>query len=164
MEHYLIYVSKADHLMRTAELCLILEQSKKWNKDHGITGMLIYIQGQFAKISSRRISSEISGRFMQILEGSKYEVERIFNIICADPRHHDIIVLKREDIVSRNFESWTMGFKTFYLNDYCDVPGYFNLDSSFLRSEELQSSNIPLQFLKSFYRRGIQESTLFNSP
>jgi hypothetical protein len=163
MEYYLIYVSTADHLMSESELCLILEQSKKWNEDHGITGMLIYIEGQFARINSRSIDSSLCGRFMQILEGSKIEVERIFNIISADLRHHDLIVLKRADESVRNFESWTMGFRSFTLDEYCGMNGYINLDDSYLSSAELQSSNIPLLFLKSFYQRGKQASPFINS-
>lgn len=149
--------------MSIPELGLILEQSRKLNKCRGITGMLIYIEGQFARIKSRTISSSVSGMFMQILEGSKDEVEHIFNIICSDTRHHDILVLQKTDVPSGNFESWSMGFKSFALNDYYNVPGYFSLDDSFLASAELQSSNLPLQFLKSFYQRGMQESSVFDS-
>jgi hypothetical protein len=163
MEYYLIYASKAAHLMSNEELLLILEQSRKWNLDHGITGMLIYIEGSFVSLSQRSLSSELSGRFMQVLEGTKLEVERIYNFIQTDPRHYDLILLDKGDLSARNFESWTMGFESLTENEYEDTPGYFNLDESFLQEQANQGSNIPLHFLKSFYQRGKAEITVLSS-
>ncbi|WP_090556040.1 BLUF domain-containing protein [Pedobacter hartonius] len=162
MEYYLIYASKSAHLMLNEELLLILEQSRKWNSDHGITGMLIYIEGLFVALAERQLSAELSGRFMQVLEGSKLEVERIFNFIQTDPRHNDLIILDKGELSARNFESWTMGFKSFTIDEYENTPGYFNLDDSFLQEQAGQDSNIPLYFLKSYYQRGKAQSTFLS--
>lgn len=163
MEHHLIYVSKANHLMSEAELLDILEVSRKWNSDHHITGMLLYIEGLFANPNTRQIKSDLSGRFMQVLEGSKEEVDRVFAMIQIDPRHHNLTVLQQNSERERHFQNWKMGFKSLSLNDYQNTPGFFDLNPSFLNSSQLRSSGIPLQFLKSFYQRGSQETTIFCS-
>lgn len=163
MEYYLIYVSTADHLMAENELLAILERSRKWNMDHGITGMLIYIEGIFARIGSREVYSELTGRFMQVLEGSQEEVERIFNCIQTDARHHSIMVLQKSSLSSRNFESWQMGFKSITLDEFKMGSADFDLDQSFASSTQAESSNLPLQFLKSFYHRGTSPTSLFTS-
>jgi len=148
--------------MSNEELMLILEQSRKWNSDHGITGMLIYIEGSFVSLAQRQLSAEMSGRFMQVLEGPKLEVERIFNFIQTDPRHNDLIILDKAELSARNFESWTMGFKSFTIDEYEETPGYFNLDDSFLQEQAGQDSNVPLYFLKSFYQRGKAQTTFLS--
>ena len=163
MEYYLIYVSTADHLMSGDELLQILEQSRAWNKAHGITGMLIYIEGQFVHKDSRPIYSETTGRFMQVLEGSKQEVERIFNGIQADTRHHSVVVLQESAELSPNFETWQMGFKSITADEFKASPGYFNIDQLLCGAADAELSNLPLHFLKSFYQRGKSGTTLFSS-
>ena len=145
--------------MSSEELRLILEQSRKWNLDHGITGMLIYVEGSFVTSSSRQISAGTGGRFMQVLEGSELEVQKVFNFIESDPRHSDLIILTRSQDTKRNFESWTMGFESLSREDYEGIPNYFDLEESFLKEQELQNSNIPLHFLTSFYLRSKSKNT-----
>lgn len=163
MEHSLVYMSKADPLVSNKELQRILKESIQWNTDHGITGMLIYVEGLFASLEERSINSSVTGRFMQVLEGSKKEVEDIFSKIKLDKRHTDIVVLQREDKKFRDFENWWMGFQSFTLEEYSTLPGFFNLDSSFIDFAAEQSENRPLQFLKSFYQRGLQEDSIFGN-
>jgi len=160
MIDYTIYVSRAQHPMADEELMRILEESRKGNTDHGITGMLIYIEGVFANTSTRHITSEVCGRFMQVLEGFKDDVDQILSLIRTDPRHSDLTILQQSQVSSRNFESWQMGFKSLTVDEYQANPGYFSLDDTFLCSEEIRS-NMPLQFLRSFYQRGMKEATVF---
>jgi hypothetical protein len=159
MIHYLIYVSKAAHLMSNEELRLILEQSRRWNTDHGITGMLIYVEGSFVVSTVRQISAGTGGRFMQVLEGTELEVNRIFNIIQSDPRHSDLIVLAESTETERNFESWTMGFESLSKEAYENMPDYLDLDEFFSKEQELPNSNSPLLFLQSFYQRSKSQKT-----
>jgi len=160
MEHYLIYVSTADHLMSESELMNILEQSRRWNLDHNLTGMLIYIQGLFIQTGSLQLQQQITGRFMQVLEGSKEDVEEVFSMIQKDDRHHNLIVLESSSQSSRNFESWQMGFRALQLNESEFDDTYFTLDHSFVKSKEEESSKNPLHFLRSFYRRGQSQTTV----
>jgi hypothetical protein len=153
MTHYLIYISTAEHLMAEHELAGILEQSRDWNLKHGITGMLIYIEGLFVHTEGRTVSSKVTGRFMQVLEGSKQDIEDLFENIASDGRHHSLMILDQASIPSRNFESWQMGFTSLTVEQFKATPGHFNLDDTFLNSSASDVANLPLHFLKSFYQR-----------
>lgn len=148
MLSYLIYISKVESLMPTDDLLLILNQSRSWNEGHGLTGMLLYLEGKFL--------SKVEGRFMQVLEGTEWEVKEIFEKIKQDPRHHSLIILKQASIKDRNFETWSMGFKLIKLEAHKELPGRFDLNDDFLKSAELQQSNVPLNFLKSFYEVNLE--------
>lgn len=144
MLYYLIYISKAEKLMPEADLLNILEQSRNWNHDHGLTGMLLYVEGKFEQ--------GMEGRFIQVLEGSKAEVENIFENIEYDSRHHELMILEREEIQDLNFKTWEMGFRSLQLAEYKNMPGYFELDEAFLNDYDQENMNKPLHFLKSFYQ------------
>jgi hypothetical protein len=129
--------------MSSDDLVSLLNQSKSWNQGHGLTGMLLYLEGKFL--------SKLEGRFMQVLEGTEEEVKEIFEKIKQDPRHHSLIVLKQSSIEERNFGNWSMGFKSIAVEACKELPGFFDLNEDFLKSDELQQSSLPLNFLKSFY-------------
>jgi hypothetical protein len=145
---YLIYISKAESLMPNDDLIFLLNQSKTWNQGHALTGMLLYLEGKFL--------SKVEGRFIQVLEGAERDVKEIFEKIKQDPRHHSLIVLKQSSTNNRSFGTWTMGFKSIKLEDSKGLKGNFDLNEDFLKSDELQQSNVPLNFLKSFYEVNIE--------
>lgn len=91
----LLYASRAvepiDHKMLDA----ILEESRSYNLEHGITGMLC--------------SHEDGNGFLQVLEGSREEVNRLYNTIVRDERHTDVFLLAYEEICERKFANWRMG-------------------------------------------------------
>jgi hypothetical protein len=130
--------------MSSDDLVFLLNQSKSWNQGHGLTGMLLYLEGKFL--------SKVEGRFMQVLEGTEEEIKEIFEKIKQDPRHHSLIVLKQSSTEDRNFGTWSMGFKSLKVEAYKELPGFFDLNEDFLKSDELQQSSLPLNFLKSFYK------------
>jgi len=160
VEHHIIYISTADHLMTAEELSTILEESRQWNQDHGITGILLYVEGIFASLGKRNIESAIAGRFMQILEGSREEVEKIFNMIKEDSRHFNITPLENAPSSSRYFESWQMGFKILSASELEASTDFFNPDILFASGSDQEVSH-PLNFLKSFYLRGQSQQTSF---
>jgi hypothetical protein len=141
---YLIYLSQSEKLMQEHDLLDILDKSKASNLEHDVTGMLLYLEGRFL--------SRDEGRFMQVLEGREEDVKSIFEKIKNDKRHHDIIVLEQSAFSQRNFETWSMGFKSMKLEDCKALPGYFDLNDEFVKSNVLQQSNLSLNFLKSFYK------------
>ena len=91
----IVYVSTAAHKFDTAELESLLSRSRAWNADHGITGMLLYYDGNF----------------MQALEGPPEAVEKVFARVRSDTRHYDIIPMVNETIATRRFTEWYMGFR-----------------------------------------------------
>lgn len=143
MIYYLIYLSDTVNIPSREELNQLLTESRSLNEEHGLTGILVYIEGRYLTHSC--------GRFMQVLEGSRFVVERVFDKIKRDDRHDNIIVLKRGTIEKRNFNSWHMGFEIFSLEENSNLEGFFHFNQDLLESEEFVASDAPLDFLKSFY-------------
>jgi len=50
-----------------------------------------------------------SGIFLQVLEGGRTAVNRLYNRIVTDPRHSDVELLAYEEIDERRFAGWAMG-------------------------------------------------------
>lgn len=90
----LMYASRATESAASAdELGAILKKSKTNNPLLGITGVLCCS----------------GGTFLQVLEGGRTPVNRLYHRIAADPRHHDVVLLAYEEIEERSFSSWAMG-------------------------------------------------------
>lgn len=137
--------------MSDTELLSLLDESREWNHAHGITGVLLYIQGKFLHPVKDKLVLSLEGRFIQVLEGSETELDLVFDMISSDKRHLDIKILRQGETVDRNFHSWDMGFRSMELEEYKNIPGFFPLDDEFLKTPDPGNSNIPLDFLKSFY-------------
>lgn len=90
----LIYVSSAKYLMTEHELVDLLKAARVANLSHGITGLLLYNDGNF----------------MQVIEGERCDVDQLFKNIEGDVSHTGIIVLLKDKIISRDFSKWAMGF------------------------------------------------------
>jgi hypothetical protein len=87
-------------------LSAILDSSVRNNKRSDITGMMLYSEGNV----------------MQVLEGDKNTVLETFHAIQLDVRHCGIFVLIEEEIASRKFASWSMGFKHLSKVDLVKLP------------------------------------------
>ena len=89
----LMYASRAVPAIDQDELISILRQSKANNPAQGVTGVLC-LSG---------------GIFLQVLEGGRSAVNRLYNRIAAEPRHTDVELMIYEDIAERRFAGWSMG-------------------------------------------------------
>lgn len=89
----LMYASRAVAAVDQEELVNIVRQSKKNNPHLGVTGVLCFS----------------GGIFLQVLEGGRSAVNRLYNTIVADPRHGDVELLLYEEIGERRFAGWSMG-------------------------------------------------------
>lgn len=96
MPFRLIYSSEAAPGLAAGELEQMLAESRIRNKAHGITGVLLLVEGAF----------------LQILEGEKDDVDSLMERIQRDPRHHGIKVFYEEEVDERAFESWSMAYLT----------------------------------------------------
>lgn len=88
------------------ELLSLLQEARKENERLGITGMLLYQEGNF----------------MQMLEGDKKTVLDLYEKIKKDDRHNGVLTMLTGDIDERNFEDWTMGF--FNMDKAGEFPKY----------------------------------------
>lgn len=143
MLYHVIYISKAVTPLSGEALSHLLQQSRRWNESVGITGMLLYIE--------RHMMSQITGRFMQVIEGNESDIEPLFEKIKQDPRHHQIMLLQDGPIGQRSFDDWVMGFKVMGWQEYVDHPGYLDMDELFSNGEISLSSGVALNFMKTFY-------------
>jgi len=144
MLYSLIYFSTCTNLMKQEDLKLLHDQSSVFNKENDLTGMLVYVEG--------RSVNHTEGRFMQIIEGSRFRVQRVFSKIKQDHRHHQIVILKEEAISRRNFRIWNIGFEILDLEADKQLKEFFRLDNHILGSDEFKATDGPLLFLKSFYK------------
>jgi Sensors of blue-light using FAD len=87
------YVSTADTPLAVPELERLHQQAMARNGRHGVTGVLLYNDGNF----------------MQYIEGPAAEVDRLYQSIRADVRHRALIELLNEPVAHRSFAQWHMG-------------------------------------------------------
>jgi hypothetical protein len=89
----LLYASRAAAPVAPDGLAAILRQAKANNPRHGITGVLCCSDDMY----------------LQVLEGGRSAVNRLYNRIVADPRHTDVELLSYQQIGERHFAGWSMG-------------------------------------------------------
>jgi Sensors of blue-light using FAD len=104
----IVYSSSASDTFTEADLPALLAQSRDNNARLGITGMLLYRDG----------------RFLQLLEGEKDVVRAKLEVIAGDDRHVRIRRLIEDDIGTRQFPDWSMGYGAALPGDVGAVPGY----------------------------------------
>jgi hypothetical protein len=130
----LVYVSRAAQPFPDDQLDKILEQSRRNNGKLGITGLLLFKDGNF----------------MQFLEGPKDSVLELLAKIKVDPRHHGLMVLSQQEHAQREFVSWAMAFERLD-NTYSPPPGFTDLwELPFTSEEFLVEPTRCLEFLLSF--------------
>jgi len=64
------------------------------------------------------------GSFMQVLEGEQTAVQQVFARIARDPRHRGVSVLLKQNLATRDFDDWSMGFRNLDSPDVRSLPGY----------------------------------------
>jgi hypothetical protein len=88
-----MYASRAVPSIDQEELISILRKSKSNNPGLGVTGVLCFSEGIF----------------LQVLEGGRSGVNKLYNRIASDSRHTDVELLCYEEIGERKFAGWSMG-------------------------------------------------------
>jgi hypothetical protein len=89
----LMYASHAAEGLKPEGVSAILKKSTANNPAQGVTGVLCF-------------SGEV---FLQVLEGGRTQVSRLYNRIAQDPRHTDVVLLSYDEIDERSFAGWAMG-------------------------------------------------------
>jgi hypothetical protein len=89
----LLYVSRLADPTKPEAIDGILSDSRRHNPELGITGILCYG----------------GGIFLQAIEGGRSQVSELYNHICKDKRHKDVVLLDFQEIAERRFGGWTMG-------------------------------------------------------
>jgi hypothetical protein len=132
--YYFVYLSIASNWPDEAELKSILATSRHNNHANNITGILLYGDG----------------RFIQVLEGDKEQIQETYLKIHQDHRHTDLTPISTGDIKERNFPNWSMGFKSIGPTMLSDFAGYINPLGNNLSTKSI--NDLPIKLLKSFIR------------
>jgi hypothetical protein len=103
-----VYVSSEVYKFTDAQLKDLLEVSRRKNNACGVTGLLLYL----------------SGNFIQLLEGAKEDVLATRTRIAADTRHRGMNTLLEGPCEKRDFQDWSMGFERLESPEAEKLPGY----------------------------------------
>ncbi|TQV77499.1 BLUF domain-containing protein [Aliikangiella marina] len=90
----LVYTSSVSEQFSQGDIENILDVARKNNNKLNVTGMLCF--------NSRL--------FLQCLEGSRENVNKVYHTILNDPRHEKIEILEYQEISEREFDTWSMGY------------------------------------------------------
>src|SRR6266496_3606353 len=120
---FLVYVSSAVKPFSRSELVDLLAKSHENNTALGITGMLLYK----------------NGNFMQVLEGEEHVVRALYARIGLDSRHRGLLTLMQGPLAERQFPDWSMGFHDLNAAEVLSTPGYNEFLNTPLTGEEFSS-------------------------
>ena len=125
--YHLAYVSTEAEPFSQIDLVELLAVARSANSERGVTGLLLYREGCF----------------YQVLEGNEFAVNKTFNEIERDTRHHSVRVLFKGESESREFAEWQMGF--------LNLDG-FDVDKLIGFSDFLTRDAQPQEFLENLSR------------
>jgi hypothetical protein len=134
------YASSATHPFSEEELKALLKKARANNSRLGITGLLLYKDGNF----------------MQTVEGPEDSVRELYRKITADPRHGRILKLLEYEITERSFPDWEMGFHSLNEQDAKEIPGYSDFLHTPLDSPAFQASPTKAQKLLLMFRQSMR--------
>ena len=113
--YHLIYESRATQPFSDLDLLGLLRHSRGYNAQRGLTGLLLYAA---------------DGRFLQVLEGEREEVDALYQRIRQDARHTACMALLAGPLATRRFAEWRMGFRaTRHLTDMAALLGHVDTSS-----------------------------------
>ncbi len=132
----LIYTSKEKDPFDEQGLIDLLAVARKNNEACNVTGMLLYSYGVF----------------IQVLEGPRGKVQKIYDQILEDPRHYTVIILSQSLIDKRQFDSWDMGFISPAREELAKISGFSEFlhddfdTSSFLSDNPVVAQKLLVSF------------------
>jgi hypothetical protein len=88
------YVSSASFPFSESTLLDLVEQCQRNNEKLGITGILVYSDGNF----------------MQVIEGADLANRALYDRIRRDVRHRDVTTVHEQFIEAREFQGWSMAY------------------------------------------------------
>jgi len=133
----LVYVSSAVKPFSKSELVELLAQARRKNTRLGVTGLLLYRDGNF----------------MQALEGEDKTVLALSDTIAADRRHKGLITLYKAPISERQFRDWAMGFHDLRSTEVSKIPGFSDFLNTPLTGAEFSSDPTQCEKLMLCFKR-----------
>lgn len=135
MLYHLLYLSSAIERFDDAALAALLELARRNNAAVGVTGMLLYADGNF----------------IQYLEGEADAVRGVFAKITRDPRHDGILTVTEGPVEQRVFADWSMGFHTMTPQEH-KLLGQIDLNRAVLEEKIDPEAPVVLKvMMRNFY-------------
>ena len=124
-----VYTSVAIQPMPKSKLYKILVDSRVRNKLADVTGLLVYVDGNF----------------LQVLEGEQEVVSTLFEKISRDRRHKDVKVVYNTGIERRTFDAWRMAYMSPSPKELAAWAGLINTTTfeSTLKTLESEPNRFP---------------------
>ncbi len=134
MLYRIIYLSSGLKDLTSSDVKEILVKAKENNREKNITGVLLYLDKNF----------------IQVLEGEKEDVLKLYQKISLDHRHKNVIKVIEGNIASRQFDRWDMGFIEIDSDDLKDLSEFkdFNFKNIFSKTDFIAETFLTT-FLKS---------------
>ena len=107
MKH-ILYLSRAVRPLTDQDLQELLQQSRRDNLRHGITGVLFYSHGHIA----------------QLFEGEEAIADALFARISQDSRHTHVVKHIDKGITARSFTDWSMAFHPLEPAGFAALEGF----------------------------------------
>lgn len=136
---HLTYVSSATKLLGRGDLTALLEQSRDANERAGITGLLLYKDGNL----------------MQTIEGPAASVDALVARLRVDPRHTGFEILLSGEREERLFDRWQMGFSDLGSSEARALPGYSEFLDTPLTSDAFGADPAASQRLLLSFKRNM---------
>jgi len=137
----LTYVSSATTPFSKQALRRLLEQCAVANKAVGVTGMLLYQDGNF----------------MQVLEGNEHSVRGVYARIERDRRHRGLITMLQGEIEDRQFPTWSMGFRELTRDPGPIEDGYTHFMNSSPGDAQFSANPSRAQSLLLKFKQGMEQ-------
>ncbi|MDP9076544.1 MAG: BLUF domain-containing protein [Bacteroidota bacterium] len=132
--YFILYLSAGTTWFTEDELTRLLAISTHNNSRNGITGLLLYADGNF----------------IQLLEGEQGVVLETYKRISLDQRHGGITEIASGPLAGRNFPEWTMGFKS--IGTISNTPFKKYLDPATSPANDIQDKHLAVKMLNAFIK------------
>ncbi|MBD5779033.1 BLUF domain-containing protein [Pelagicoccus sp. NFK12] len=134
------YASSAAEPFTKEELVELLKKSRQKNQERGITGLLLYKEGNF----------------LQILEGESPIIRETLQRIEADPRHRGFLTIFKRNVEEREFPDWSMAFRNLNDPEIDRIPGYNEFLNLKFDPESLQEDSSSVERLIGTFAKAIR--------
>ena len=94
MRYAISYVSSVNSNLTEDDILKVLKYTRNWNNEHGITGILLYSDGNF----------------FQVLEGEKELLKSLLSRIIKDERHTNVMVIFEKEVSETKFDDYQSDF------------------------------------------------------
>ena len=134
MVKQLIYKSECTSEITSEMVEAILLQAQRFNRDHNITGILLFSENTF----------------LQFIEGAPQDIDRLYQRICDDTRHERLYLLYTGYADERAYPEWRMAACS---TDYLLQQGHSqsHIFASELMEGETEKKLLNIgEFMKSF--------------